>query len=240
MDSEADCIKLTRGLAELGAENVGPGIVAKLYEAGFDTIGKIYATSAADFATRVASCGPKGATRIYEGLRVKQHTWTELTLLLASCTMPRGVGTSKLQPLLALEPNPTCWSATPFKAAHPAGLSDATIDAIIAAIPAYLTWRAENANIQPSSSAATALSIPTPHVPAGQQIVAVFTGFRDADLEAALQTAGHIVTDSVTKRTTHVVYPDGPNPTTGKAAKAAAVGASLLSLTEFRLMLKYY
>jgi NAD-dependent DNA ligase len=68
-------------------------------------------------------------------------------------------------------------------------------------------------------------------------MVVVLTGFRDRDLEAALQTAGHVVADSVTKRTTHVIYPDGPAPTTGKAAKAADVGARLLSVSEFRALL---
>jgi NAD-dependent DNA ligase len=239
MDSESDCIKLTRGLSELGAENVGPGIVAKLYEAGFDTIGKIYAATASDFGNRVASCGPKGATRIYEGLRVKQSTWTELTLLLASCTMPRGVGSSKLQPLLALEPTPTRWPAAlqALTAARPAGLSDATIELIAEAIPAYMTWRSTNANIRPSASAPIQTPVPT-QIPTGQQIVAVFTGFRDRDLEAVLEAAGHVIADTVSKRTTHVVYPDGPTPTTGKAAKAAAVGALLLPLSEFRLIPK--
>ncbi len=239
MDMEAVCIQLTRGLAELSAENVGPGIVAKLHEAGFTSIGAIYAATAADFVARVPSCGAKGAARIYEGLRVKQATWTELTLLLASCTMPRGVGNSKLQPLLALEANPTNWPAVVSRmtAARPAGLSTATIEAIVAAIPAYLAWRAANPNIQPQAAIA-APSIPSP--PAnGVQMVVVLTGFRDRALEAALQAAGHIVADTVTKRTTHVVYPDGPTPTTGKAAKAAEVGARLASVSEFRALLTH-
>ena len=234
MDTEAVCIQLTRGLAELGAENVGPGIVAKLHEAGFTSIGAIYAASAAEFVARVPSCGAKGAARIYEGLRVKQATWTELTLLLASCTMPRGVAASKLQPLLALEANPAQWptALSRLTAARPAGLSTATIEAIVAAIPAYLAWRAANPNIQPQA-APTPAAPTTPAAPAnGARMVVVLTGFRDRDLESALQAAGHIVADSVTKRTTHVVHSNGPAPTTGKAAKAAEVGARLLSVSE--------
>jgi NAD-dependent DNA ligase len=235
MDTEAACIQLTRGLAELGAENVGPGIVAKLYEAGFDTIGKIYSATAADFVARVPSCGAKGAARIYEGLRVKQSTWTELTLLLASCTMPRGVGNSKLQPLLALEANPAKWP-TALAGARPAGLSTTTIEAIVAAIPAYLAWRAANPNIQVHAAISAAPAAPAAPVN-GSQMVVVLTGFRDRDLESALQSAGHIVADSVTKRTTHVVHSNGPAPTTGKAAKAAEVGARLLSVSEMRALL---
>jgi NAD-dependent DNA ligase len=232
MDTEAVCIQLTRGLSELGAENVGPGIVSKLHAAGFTSIGAIYAATAADFVARVPSCGAKGAGRIYEGLRVKQATWTEITLLLASCTMPRGVAASKLHPLLALEANPAAWPAALPAAACPPGLSTTTIEAIVSAIPAYIAWRTANPNIQPQA----ALVAP-PSTPSAIQMVVVLTGFRDRALEATLQAAGHIITDSVTKRTTHVVYPDGPAPTTGKAAKAADVGARLLSVSEFRTLL---
>ena len=244
MDTESALIQLTRGLAELGAENVGPGVVAKLYAAGFTTIGKIYAATAADFVARVESCGPKCAARIYDGLRVKQPTWTELTLLLASSTMPRGVAANKLKPLLELIPDPRYWSASSFKTARIAGLSPATIDAIVAAVPAYLTWRAANPNIVPAvvapvtgTNAATGsvASAPTQTTATGPKMTVVFTGFRDRALEAALEAAGHTVAPTVTKKTTHVVYPDGPKPTTGKAATA---GDRLISLSEFLLVPK--
>jgi DNA ligase (NAD+) len=233
VDAESTCVRLTRGLAELGAENVGPGMVAKLHAAGFDTIGKIFAATAGDFAARVDGCGAKMAERIYNGIRVKQATWTELTLLQASCTMPRGVGNSKLQPLLALNPSPATWDSATLTASRPAGLSADTIAAIVAAIPAYLAWRAEN---MPAAVAATPAPAPTPAaIPAGtKQMVVVCTGFRDKELEAALTAAGHVLADGVTKKTTHVLFPDGPTPTTGKAAKAADVGAQLMSRSAFR------
>jgi NAD-dependent DNA ligase len=62
----------------------------------------------------------------------------------------------------------------------------------------------------------------------------VFTGVRDKALEAVLDAAGHTVADTVTKKTTHVVYADGPRPTTTKITKAEEVGAKILSLSEFR------
>jgi NAD-dependent DNA ligase len=68
-------------------------------------------------------------------------------------------------------------------------------------------------------------------------MVVVMTGGRDKELEAALTAAGHIVADTVTKKTTHVVHPDGPMPTTGKAAKAREIGAAVMTLTQFRALL---
>jgi len=225
----AACIKLTHALGELGAENVGPGLVAKMYAAGFTTIGAIYKATAAEFAATVDGCKEKGAERLWTGLRSKQATWTTLNFLVASCTMPRSVGHTKLTPLLALNPNPATWSATEFKAAKPTGISPATIDAIVEAIPAYLTWVTGNNLVAALEPAKTK---PKPVI-AGSWTV-VFTGVRDKTLEAILETAGHTVADTVTKKTTHVVYADGPLPTTTKITKAEEIGAKILSLSEFR------
>ena len=225
-------IRLTHALGELGAENVGPGIVAKMYAAGYRTLGEIYAATPAEFAARLDGIKEKGAERIWQGLRVKQATWTALTFLVASSTMPRGVGHSKLTPLLALNPAPYSWSAAEFKAARPAGLSDKTIDAIVAAIPAYLDWLAS------TGFAAIPEPLPAPAAGPGEgpehPITVVFTGVRDRPLEALLQTAGHTVADAVTKKTTHVVYADGPLPSTGKVAKAQELGIPVLSLSAFK------
>jgi DNA ligase (NAD+) len=233
--------QLTHALSELGAENVGPGVVAKLYAAGFMTLGAIYGATATEFAARVEGCKDKSAERIWTGLRAKQSVWTELDLLVASCTMPRGVSRSKLQPLLALNPTPATWSAAAFKSERPAGLSPATIDAIVEAIPAYLAWRA--ANIRSSVT----VSVPKPPTVAaagagasattGPQYTVVLTGFRDKELETQLAAGGHVVADTVTKKTTHVLYPDGPKPTTTKITKAEAAGVTALSVSAFRALL---
>lgn len=242
---EFACIQLTHALSELGAENVGPGIVAKLYAAGFRTVGAIYAASAADFAARVEGVKTKGAERIWTGLRVKQPLWTELNFLCASCTMPRGVGHTKLKPLLAINPVPATWSVEGFKAAaaRPAGISEKTIEEICAAIPAYLAWRSAN-GLSVSASAPASTSAPTSAPPAAggagasaSSKIIVMTGFRDKALSAALEAAGHTVADTITKRTTHVVYPDGPEPTSVKITKAKELGASVVSVSTLRSLL---
>ena len=232
---ESECIKLTHALAELGAENVGAGLVAKMYAAGFTTVGAIYKATAATFAAKVDGCKEKGADRLWTGLRVKQSSWTTLNFMVASCTMPRGVGHTKLKPLLALEPCVELWIspsiAAKFKANRPAGLSDKTIDAILETIPAYLSWASET---DLTGSLVSVAAPAPPLLSPDKAMTVVFTGVRDKELEAALQAAGHIVADTVSKKTTHVVYADGPQPTTTKITKAKEVGAELLTLSEFR------
>ena len=214
-------IQLTHALGELGAENVGPGIVAKLYAAGYTDLKKIYAASVADLAA-IDGCKEKGAERIYAGLRAKQATWTELNFLVASCTMPRGVGHQKLSPLLELNPVPSTWVSSAFKAERPVGLSEKTIDAIVEAIPAYLTWKKEQGLVATSA----------PVKKKSNLHVVVFTGVRDKELEEKLTANGHIVSNTVTKKTTHLVHADGPVPTSTKLIKAKEMGIAVLSLTQ--------
>ena len=221
-------IKLTHGLSELGAENVGPGIVAKLYDAGFTTLGAIYRATLADLETRVGKEGGKMASRIYEGLRAGTQSWSTLKFLVASYTMPRGVGHSKLGPLLAMEPNVAAWSKERLSP-RPAGLSDKTIEAIVACVPAYLAWLAET-GFEVAEVAATPAAL-------ADAMTVVFTGARDKALEAELAAKGHTVGASITKKTTHVVYPDGPPPSSSKITAAQAAGIPTLPLTAFRLLL---
>jgi DNA ligase (NAD+) len=228
--AESDQIRLTRALGELGAENVGPGVVAKLYAAGFTTIGKIYAASQADIETRVEGCKARASEKIWNGLRAAQATWTTLHFLCASCAMPRGVGASKLQPLLAIEPRPSHWNAAVLKAARPAGLSEATIDAIVDAVPSYLAWISETKLVATAVAATPSVAVPGGYV-------VVLTGFRDKALEEAVVAAGHTVADSVTKKTTHVIYPDGPAPTSTKVTKAQENGAIIMPVSAFRSLL---
>jgi hypothetical protein len=196
-------------------------------------LGKMMASlSKTDFA-KLDGIKAKGAERIHVGLRAAEKSWTTLTFLVASSTMPRGVGHTKLTPLLALNPNPATWSAAELKAAKPAGLSPATIDAVVAAVPAFQAWIAETGLAVAGgggAAAAVAAAVPVPD----HQMTVVFTGVRDKALEATLQSMGHIVADAVTKKTTHVIYADDAAGETTKVAKAKSLGIPTQTLSEFK------
>lgn len=219
-------IKIVHALKELGVDNVGPGMVAKLFAAGFNTVGKIYAATAADFEAHVEGCKGKMAARMFEGLRISQAGWTELDILVASSTMPRTVGRTKLAVLLALEPRVDKWSTT-LPGQSPPGISPETIQHVIDAIPAYLAWKIENmgwANVK----------VPVKGQGQSQGRLFVFTGARDKDLIAAIEAHGDAMADTVTKKTAALIYPDGPLPTSGKVTKAQELGVPVLTVTNFR------
>ena len=221
-------IRVVHALGELGVEHVGPGVVAKLFAAGFNSVGTIYAATPADFAARVEGCKGKMASKIFDGLRAAEAKWTELDFLAASSTMPRTVGRTKLGALLLIDPKPARWhTSLPGKTIP--GISADTVSQVIAALPAYGTWRAENL---------AWVTEPT-NAPAGPTVAAsgrvfVMTGFRDKELEAALAARGDVLGNTVSKKTTAVVYPDGPEPSSSKVTKAQELGVPVLTLTAFR------
>lgn len=61
----------------------------------------------------------------------------------------------------------------------------------------------------------------------------VFTGFRDPDLEKAIEMAGGRVGSSVSGKTTHVLTVD-PSSNSGKAKKARELGVKIMTPEEFK------
>ena len=221
--SDLQTAKLIHALGELGAEHVGPGVVAKLVHAGFKTIGQIYAASEKEFMSRLSGVKAAAASKIYNGLRKNQHKWTELDFIVASSTMPRLVGRTKLAVLLEKGP-PNKWHT--FIGTTFPGISQDTLIQIIAAIPAYMTWRHANLNW---ATVHTQTSLPE------GSLIVVMTGERDQTLLAELAQKGHSVGSSVTKKTSAVVYPDTETePTSTKVTKAKELGVPVLTVSQFR------
>ena len=225
-NSELQTAKLTHALGELGAEHVGPGVVAKLYGAGFKTVGQVYAASPQDFVSRLKSVKAAMASKIYDGLRSNQSKWTELDFIVASSTMPRTVGRTKLTILLAKGP-PTTWD-TWIGHTIPS-ISHDSLMQIVDAVPAYMKWRHENLGWTHGVSL-----LPQAPAPEGGGLTVVMTGERDQAFIAALAAKGHTIASSVTKKTTAVVYPDlEAEPSSSKVTKAKELGIPVLTVSAF-------
>jgi DNA ligase (NAD+) len=216
---ELDQSKIVHALAELRVEHVGAGMVTKLFDAGFTTLRALYDAKPEDFL-KVPGVKKTMASKLFEGLRAGQASWTELDLLVASSTMPRTVGRTKLAAMLVRGPISEWASLGAIS-----GISPDTIQQIVAALPDYVKWRHDNFPAVPVKTAATL----------GTAGSVVMTGERDADLIATLLSKGFEIGASVTKKTLALVYPDGEaEPTTGKATKAVSLGIPILTVSAFR------
>lgn len=209
----------------LEIDGLGPGLVKKLVAGGVSTPRLLCEASAATLSDLV---GKKTGVSIADGLRKAMAVITEKRLLIASGTLPRGVGETRLDTLFAAEPDPRCWGA---KMGRIDGWSEEGLASFLKVYPQYETWRAKEFPLPayPILAPATAATVKKTAETKG---AICFTGFRDAALERRLVDAGYAVVDTVTKKTTLLVIPDAGSDSS-KVEKARKSEIPIKKVSEF-------
>ena len=224
VDASADKIIL-HALQTLGVEGIGPGLVAKLVEKGFDTMTKIWTAKPAGLSQAI---GGGRAPALMKSLRDRLSVATHMTLLIASNRLPRGVGERKLRILFDKESDPKKWGRA-FTTV-PDGWSADSLQTLLNSLPAALAW------IEESFPGAVAAPVAAASAsPAAEKFV-VFTGVRDKELEGILGAAGWAMQDAVSSKTSALVVADGEFKESGKTKKAVALGVKIMKLSEFRTL----
>lgn len=216
--------KLEHFASTVGIPHLGPGLVQKLIKEGKKSVYDLVNIEKENLDVIV---GKGMSTKIFPAITKALHEASELTFMIASSTMPRGVGESKVKALFEVKPDPRTWLTTPRIV--PNGWSDEALTDFLTAFPAYERWRQHHLS-----------SIPYP-VPLKQQAlgtVAVatkkericFTGFRDASLEKQLQEKGHEIVSGVSSKTTILVVKEKNN--SEKMKKAMELQIPILTKEE--------
>lgn len=199
---------------------LGPANCKALVEAGLLGPAALWSQSAEQLSTIL---GPKTGATLYANLR--KHLFdpalTETTLLVASNTLPRSVGESKLKALFAVEPDCKKWSALTVV---PPGWTQESLSNFQTSFPAYEAWRAKELHFLPYPLLGVKAQTVTKSV--------CFTGFRDKALEAKLADR-FTISQTVTSKLTCLVVPDGPDLDSEKVKKARALGIEILQCSEF-------
>ncbi len=175
--------------------------------------------------------GPKTGATLYSRLRdvLCSNAVTELTLMLASSKLPRGVGETKLKALFEARPDPKTWAQITDA---PAGWTAESLAAFQAAFGAYETWRQGELHWLP---------YPLGKAEQPQAVTAAvtgticFTGFREKDLEARASAKGYQIAATLSSKVKILVIPDPPKEAGAeKLAKAKALGSvEILRRSEF-------
>jgi NAD-dependent DNA ligase len=197
-------------------DGMGPGIAAKLVEAGLTTPGKVLAAGEAKLMEAV---GKANGAKLQAQLTALPGKATESQWMVASSVLPRGVGETKLKILFETEPDPRKWSALPVV---PSGWSSDSLSELTKCLGAYAKWRETETPHIPYPILPTVKAVVKVAVP--QKGTVCFTGVRSKDLEAKLEAAGWKVVDTVSSKTSILIVPDGPLDTTGKVKKAQELG----------------
>jgi NAD-dependent DNA ligase len=202
------------------------GSVEKLIEAGFDTAEKIILASEADIKRAV---GDSAGTKIYEGIRSRLNP-IELPLLVGgSQTIGRGMGVRKMTKLceaLNITGIDQLDGLTVERISAVDGFERKTAEVIVRNMPRFLTFAGAIAGHY-------TVAAPKAKVVGGAlaEVVAVFTGVRDKELEGKIADGGGTIGSSVNAKTTHLVCKD-PSSNSSKMQKARDLGCKVISLEE--------
>jgi NAD-dependent DNA ligase len=221
-------------LQMLEVDGVGPGLVKKMVDAGYDTVLKVWKAEETGLAKAI---GPGRAGTLLKSLKEGRARASYSTLLVASNLLPRGVGERKLRALFEKEADPRKWTGATMEV--PDGWSDESLKGLWRVLPKALAWIEESfpGSVAPIASASASAPAPqslTAPTSAPPTKYVVFTGVRDKNLEKKLLESGWDIQSAVTSKTNVLVVADGDLKESGKTKKATDLGVPIQKISEFR------
>lgn len=221
--------RITHFFSTLKVDGVKLGTVTKLFDSGIDTILKIVKADVEDILD-VEGFQQRSATSLVKNIKTALDKATLPQLMDASGAFGTGMGTKNLTAAVKHYPelldmvklkhnNLTAYMAIP-------GFSEIRADQLVKGLPKFLQFYKQ-----------LGIKVKAPAVkkPTGSKMKAqnvVFTGYRDAALEAEIESQGGVIGSGVSKTTTILVY--APGKTSSKLSKADQLGILSLTPTEFK------
>ena len=222
----------------LEVDGVGPGVVAKLMKAGYDSVPKILKMSEADFL------GLEGfkqtlANKVHTNIHKALDEASLPILMKASNIFGRGFGEKKITPALEMYPDilvsKDSDSTKIDKLVKVSGWSTKSATEFVKHIDAFVKFLREcglvDRLVVKKTSSKSKPTVDTSHPLYGKKVV--MTGFRDKALEELIKSKGGEMGSSVSKKTFAVLVKD-LDEDTGKAEQARALGVSLMTPDAFK------
>ena len=216
--------KLHYFLKTLEIPGAGPATASALVEADILGPAALWAASS-DQLSKIL--GPKTGASLYANLRTVLNKVSELTLMHASSTMPRGVGDTKLSSLFAVEADPRKWSSID---PAPTGWTKESFQSFLRDFPNYIEWRTKELGWI-SYPIISTKPTPAPVVATNQSIC--MSGFRDKALEEQATKRGYSFTAALTGKVSLLIVPDGEVKESEKVKTARGKGIRILSRSDF-------
>lgn len=228
--NDADHITINQNIdffMKIQAPMLKEGSVRKLHTAGFTTPQDVITATAFQLAQVLGANGHK----VYDGLK-KRLTDIPAYKLLGAFSTERGLGVRKFKKLQAAlgRDRLVDGSFTTADVIAVDGFEEKTVakvETVIGKFNEFLDAIELCYTFEEEVEVASGGSME------GQKVV--FTGFRDADLQEAVEKAGGEMQSGVSGKTTMLVTKD-PNSTSGKVQKARDKGVTILGIDEFRGM----
>jgi DNA 3'-phosphatase len=231
-----DIKNLTYFMKTANIEYMGPGNIAKLYDAGFVDI-KMIANIKMDDLLKIDGIKDKGATNIITALAEIKNIEC-LTLMDASNIMGRGFSYKKIKIITDMYPHilyhdkksrALTSKLTAEDLMRAEGIAETSATLFLSNLPKFYDFydnlgikckAPDNAGAAPAAGA-TMIDANI----LGKSFV--FTGFRDKDLEAYITRVGGFVKTTISKNTDYLVVAD-INDTNNKTEKASSLGVPII------------
>ena len=210
-------------------DGLGAGNIARIIQAGYDTVPKIIKMTEADLLG-VEGFQKKTAAKLYNGIREKIEAAPLITIMSASNVFGRGFSEKKTELIMEAHPDILISKDTNSqkvaKIASIKGMATKSAEAFVERIPHFLEFVKAAGMEGKLAVSHVKKTVDESHPLFGKSIV--MTGFRDSELQEKLKNVGAKLGSSVSKNTFVVLVKD-IDEDTGKAADARKLGIPLMT-----------
>jgi len=218
----------------IGVEGLSSGNIARIIEAGFETVPEIINMSIDDFLI-VNGFKDKTATKLYNGIREKMKQASLVSIMSATNIFGRGFSEKKLELIMDSYPHVLLSKETNSKKVTNIvtikGMAEKTAESFVERIPNFIQFMQEAGLVDKLSQNTSQEHVNTSHPLFGKTVV--LTGFRDVLLQNELKKVGVKIGASVSKNTFAVLVKDILEDT-GKAGDAKKLGIPLITHEDFK------
>ncbi len=219
----------------IGVEGLGAGNVARIIQAGFDSVAKIINMDINDYLT-VEGFKEKMATKIHDGIEDKVNEASLTLLMSASNIFGRGFSSKKIElimkelPYILLSDDDKGQKVNDVAAIK--GMATKTAEAFVEKIPAFVDFLndigQEDKLYEDEEQVEEKKDTTNPLY--AKSIV--LTGFRDKKISELIKSVGAVEGSSVSKNT-FVVLAKSKDDDTTKAETARKLGVPIMTASEF-------
>jgi len=235
-------VKLLHGFFSIiGVKQFGEERVAKLVDAGYDTVAKIL-TADHNELEKLEGIGYTIINNIYNEIDKAFSDMSLVTFMTASHKFGRGLAEKKLQKIIDVYPDilKQNWNESEMieKIQEVDGFSEKLATLFTSNLKTFKLFYNEISKIKDISrfNKIQKKSVKTNLIFSG--ISVVFTGKRDKDLEKYIVENGGVVESTFKKTCTYLIHDDNADTSSSKFEKAEKANVKIISNSDFRLKYK--
>ena len=218
----------------IGVEGLSSGNVARIIQAGYDTVPEIIKMEVNDLL-QVEGFKDKTANKLYNGIKEKIDAASLVTIMSASNLFGRGFSEKRIELIMDSYPNVLLSKESNAqkvaKISAIKGMAEKTSEAFVERIPDFINFIKEAGLVKKLAQDVTEKkTVDESHPLFGKTIV--MTGFRDAQIQEAIKNVGAKLGSSVSKNT-FIVLVKNTDEDTGKAGDARKLSVPLMTPEDF-------